>query len=192
MTYIGSRNGQAIKVCRDAYTPWWGANSAGVSPFHAGEVTITTVAKMNETGVTLWGLGTTLDGNESIGLAATGESSLSVVAKNAAGTVSTIMTVSGISDLTTRWHWIAIVADANSTTLYVDKESATVAVGISPLVGQQGQLGSFHSGSIVANKVGTDGYYLDDWCVYDAALTEAEIRAIKRTLLPDPFIIRFR
>jgi hypothetical protein len=36
------------------------------------------------------------------------------------------------------------------------------------------------------------GNFLDDWRVYDTALTAKEIKVLKRELNPDPFVIRFR
>ena len=42
------------------------------------------------------------------------------------------------------------------------------------------------------NKAGANGYLLDDWRVYDAALTAKEVKALKRELNPDPLFIRLR
>jgi hypothetical protein len=88
-----------------------------------------------------------------------------------------------------------VVADANGTTFYVDKQKATSDVPAATAIGQEGQLGSFHSGAPTGyNKAGAngDGYYLDDWRVYDAALTAKEVKALKRELNPDPLFIRLR
>jgi hypothetical protein len=85
-----------------------------------------------------------------------------------------------------------VVANGNGTALYVDDLSASTDKTVSFAIRLHGQLGSFHGGVIVASKVGADGYYLDDWRVYDAALTAKEVKALKRELNPDPLFIRLR
>ena len=189
--FVNGCKGKAVRIRTPGYTPYWDTNILGVSPFTVGEVTVTTVAKMKETGVILWGLGNTNNSNPAMGLVAT-NTSVSVVTRSTSGTEEKILTLDGTSDLTKGWHFIAVVANANGTTLYVDNLSASTDKTVSFAIGQQGQLGSFHGGAIGASKVGSDGYYLDDWRVYDAALTEAEVRLIKGAICPDPFIIRFR
>ena len=180
---VNSRNGKAVRVC-GTYTPWWNVNVAGVSPFAAGEATVTTVAKLKETGVVLWGLGST----PQMGVVASNDTTIAVVAKNASGVVETILAIDEISNLKSGWHFIAVVANGDGTTLYVDDLSASTDKTISFAIGQQGQLGSFHGGAIGGKKVGANGYYLDDWRVYDAALTEAELFEIRNAMLPTPFI----
>ena len=163
-----------------------------LSPFAVGEVTVTTVAKMKETGVILWGLGNTNNSNPAMGLIAVNSTTAAVVARSTSGTVETNLMLQVTSDLTKGWHFFAVVANADGTTLYVDNLSASTDKTVSFAIGQQGQLGSFHGGATGGSKVGDDGYYLDDWRVYDAALTEAEVRLIKGAICPDPFIIRVR
>ncbi len=189
--FVNGCKGKAVRIRTPGYTPYWDTNILGVSPFAVGEVTVTTVARMKETGVVLWGLGNTNDSNPAMGLVAT-NTSVSVVTRNTSGTEEKILTLDGTSDLTKGWHFIAVVANANGTTLYVDNLSASTDKTVSFAIGQQGQLGSFHGGAIGGRKVGSEGFLLDDWRVYDAALTEAELRSIKGAICPDPFIIRFR
>ena len=147
---------------------------------------------MKETGVILWGLGNTNNSNPAMGLIAVNSTTAAVVARSTSGTVETNLMLQVTSDLTKGWHFFAVVADANGTTFYVDDLKAASSVPAAAAVGQQGQLGSFHGGATGGSKVGDDGYYLDDWRVYDAALTEAEVRSIKGAICPDPFTIRVR
>jgi len=58
-----------------------------------------------------------------------------------------------------------------------------------------GPLESMALGAIFGNSwkytqnLGTAGFYLDDWQVYDAILTEKEIQALRRTYCPSPFVL---
>ena len=190
--FVNGCKGKAVRIRTPGYTPYWDTNVLGVSPFAVGEVTVTTVAKMKETGVILWGLGNTNNSNPAMGLIAVNSTTAAVVARSTSGTVETNLMLQVTSDLTKGWHFFAVVANANGTTLYVDDLSASTDKTVSFAIGQMGQLGSFHGGAIGATKVGSDGYYLDDWRVYDAALTAKEIKALKRELNPDPLFIRLR
>ena len=188
-TYV---SGKSIQVHTPGYTPYWDANSAGVSPFVAGEVSVTAVAKMKETGVILWGLGNTNGRNPALGLVVSNSTTVAVYARNEEGTVEEVVVVSGTKDLTNGYHFFAVVANASGTTLYVDNLSASTDKTISFAIGQQGQFGSFHGGAIGARKVGADGYYLDDWRVYDAALTVDDIKTLRKQFMPPPLLIRIR
>ena len=194
VTLVNSRNWKAVQV-HTGYTPYWSSSTAGISSFHAGEATVATVARLKETGIILWGLGNNDGSNTALGLVAPTATSAAVIMRNPDGTITTLATVSDTDDLTKGWHLFVVVADANGTTFYVDKQKATSAVPAATAIGQQGQLGSFYSGAATGyNKAGTngDGYLLDDWRVYDAALTAKEIKALKRELNPDPLFIRLR
>jgi hypothetical protein len=182
----------AVNVFASGYTAYWDTNVSGVSPFAVGEVSVTAIAKMKETGVILWGLGNTNNRNPALGLVVSNSTTVAVYARNEEGTVEEVVVVSGTKDLTKGYHFFAVVANANGTTLYVDNLSASSDKTISFAIGQQGQFGSFHGGAIGARKVGANGYYLDDWRVYDAALTVDEIKWLKRTICPDPLYIRLR
>ena len=190
--FVNGCNGKAVRIRTPGYTPYWDTNNLGVSPFAVGEVTVTTVARMKETGVILWGLGNTNNSNPAMGLIAVNSTTAAVVARSTSGTVETNLMLQVTSDLTKGWHFFAVVANANGTTLYVDRLSATTDKTVSFKIEQMGQFGSFHGGAIGASKVGSDGYYLDDWRVYDAALTAKEVKALKRELNPDPLFIRLR
>ena len=67
-TFVPARDGSAVNVLSPGYTAYWNANVSGVSPFAVGEVSVTVVAKMKETGVILWGLGNTNNRNTALGL----------------------------------------------------------------------------------------------------------------------------
>ena len=189
-TLVNGRKGKAVQV-HTGYTPYWGSTSFGNSPVHAGEVTVTTVARLNQTGIILWGLGNNGGSNTALGLVAPTATSAAVIMRNPDGTVTTLATVTDIGDLTKSWHFFAIVADANGTTFYVDDSKAASVVPAATAIGQQGQLGSFYNGAIGGSKAGDAGYYLDDWRVYDTALTAREIKALLREFFP-PLSIRLR
>lgn len=186
-TFEASNNGKAVKVffvsTSDCYTPYWGEYANGTSPFHAGEVTVTTVAKIDETNIILWGLGAAA-ANKAMGLVVTDAHTAAVVARNGTADVVALATVTVEQDLTSGWHFFAVVSDEDGTKLYVDQNAPdSTNKGIPAGIGQAGQLGSFHGGPFGANKVGTDGYLLDDWRVYDTALTADEVAAIRDELV---------
>ena len=191
-TFVPARDGRAVNVLAPGYTAYWDTNVSGVSPFAVGEVSVTAVAKMKETGVILWGLGNTNNRNTALGLVVSNSTTVAVYARNEEGTVEEVVVVSGAKDLTNGYHFFAVVANASGTTLYVDNLSASTEKTISFAIGQQGQFGSFHGGAIGARKVGTDGYYLDDWRVYDAALTADDIKTLRKQFMPPPLLIRIR
>jgi len=181
-SFVRSKVGKAIKVHTN-FTPWWNTVANGISPFHDDSVSVTAVAKLRQTNIILWGLGAAGE-NRAVGLVATDAHTVAVVAKRDSSEVETLATLTTTRDLTTGWHFIAVVADESGTTLYVDDQSVSSANGIPTGIGQQGQLGSFHGGAFGAAKAGEDGYRLDDWRVYDTALTAGEITAIRTALLP--------
>ena len=195
-TLVASKNGEAVKVFSgsnsDRYTPYWDTFANRTSPFHAGAVTVTTVAKMKQTGVVLWGLGNTNNSNPAMGLVVLDPTTAAVYVRNTNGTVEKVVEVSDTEDLTNGYHFYAVVANTTGTTLYVDGLSQSSDKVVSSSIGQQGQLGSFHGGVIGSSKVGADGYYLDDWRIYDTALTKAEVKTIKREICPNPLFIRLR
>ena len=184
--FVGSKNGQAVRV-RTGYTPYWDAYANNTSPFHAGAVTVTTVAKLCETNIILWGIGT---GGCRTGLIVKDPYTVQVVSEVYLDPVLVELTTT--ADLTKGWHFYAVVATEFGTTLYVDDISVSADRGFPARIGQQGQLGSFHGGSYVANKVTASGYYLDDWRVYDTVLTKAEVKTIKREICPNPLFIRLK
>ena len=191
-TFVQARDGSAVNVLSPGYTAYWDTNVSGVSPFAVGEVSVTTIAKMKETGVILWGLGNTNNRNTALGLVVSNSTTVAVYARNEEGTVEEVVVVSGTRDLTKGYHFFAVVANASGTTLYVDELSASTDKTISFAIGQQGQFGSFHGGAIGARKVGADGYYLDDWRVYDATLTADDIKTLRMQFVPPPLLIRIR
>ena len=191
-TFVPARDGSAVNVFASGYTAYWDTNVSGVSPFAVGEVSVTAIAKMKETGVVLWGLGNTNNRNPALGLVVSNSTTVAVYARNEEGTVEEVVVVSGTKDLTNGYHFFAVVANASGTTLYVDNLSASTDKTIPFAIGQQGQFGSFHGGAIGARKVGADGYYLDDWRVYDAALTVDDIKTLRKQFMPPPLLIRIR
>ena len=184
--FVGSKNGHAVRV-RTGYTPYWGTYANGTSPFHAGAVTATTVAKLCETNIILWGIGA---GGCRTGLIVNDAHTVQVVSEAYLAPVLVELTTT--ADLTKGWHFYAVVATEFGVTLYVDDVSVSADRGFPRILGQQGQLGSFHGGAYIAKKVSASGYYLDDWRVYDTVLTRAEVKTVKREVCPDPLFIRLR
>lgn len=202
----GGSNGRSAIVYNDGatrYTPYWNSYSvvdssvASKSPMHACEMTVTTVARLKQTDMIIWGLGSAQTGVAVIGLVALSPTSAAVVTKSESNVVDTVVTISNTPDLTKGYHFFAVVANASGTTLYVDNACASSEKTLPQGIGQYGQLGSFHNGAQNvdapgANLVGAAGFLLDDWRIYDAALSHAEIRAVKREICPDPLFIRLR
>ena len=117
---------------------------------------------------------------------------MGLVTRSTSGTVETALTLASAENLTTGWHFFAVVAGPDGMALYVDNQFASTDKLAPVGIGQQGQLGSFHGGAIGAAKVGEDGYLLDDWRVYDTALTRFEVRSLRAQLRPNPINIRIR
>jgi hypothetical protein len=125
-------------------------------------------------------------------LIANDSSTISVVSWTGGADGSEVVSLTGIADLMNKWHLVTIVANAMGTTLYVDGTSATVGTVLPAGISGQGQFGSIHGTVKNYKAVSADGYLLDDWRVYDAALSAKEIRRIKASLLPQPFRIFIR
>lgn len=133
----------------DRFVPHWGANSADQAPNYAGAVTVVTVAKLmcagdsehrNPVAVPVWGLGSSLNSNEGVGLVALDVSTVAVIRWK--GSVSKVLAqVGNIPDLTKKFHFFAVVADGTGTKLYVDRLSAVVGGTIPTTIGQSGQFG---------------------------------------------------
>lgn len=193
-TFVNGKNGKAGKIVSGT-TPWYDSNTASKSPFYASEMSVTSLMKVKEANNTiLWNLGS--GWSDGIALIAKDSSTLSVVAwanqGGSGGNGSDVVSVTGIAGLMNKWHLVTIVANANGTTLYVDGTSAAVDTVLPSAIGGQGQFGSIHGTAKNYNAVSSDGYLLDDWRVYDVALTAKEIKALKRELNPDSLVIRLR
>jgi hypothetical protein len=177
-SFVASKNGRAGVF--DANTkPYYGSNTSGKSPFHAGEMTVTSLLKVREANNTiLWNFGSGLGGNAGIALLAKNSSTVSLVQwTNGAANGSDVVSVTDV-DLLNKWHFVTIVADASGTTLYVDDKFATVDTVLPSGISGQGQFGSIHSAKGKYEWLLADGYLLDDWCVYDAARMAKAIKAV--------------
>ena len=205
-TVSKGRNGRSAHIFYesngDRFVPYWDGNSAGKAPNYAGAVTVTTVARLDFAGrtastlaVPLWGLGRTTQNGPGFGLVCTGADSVGVVAWPTPSTAELIVELTGIERLKTSFHFFAVVATPTGTTLYVDRKKATTAKTIPANIGQYGQIGSLHGG-VIADYARVDsgdgGYYLDDWAIYDAVLTEGEVGKLRSQLCPDAFVINVR
>jgi hypothetical protein len=191
-TFVNSKNGKA-GVFNNSYKPYYDSNTSGKSPFYAGEMTVTALLKVKEANNTiLWNIGSTgYDSKTGIALIAKDASTLTVVSwvNDSAG--SDVVSVTGV-DLLNKWHFVTLVASANGTVLYVDDLSEAVSTCLPSGINARGQFGSIHAGAKSYNAVSGDGFLLDDWRVYDAALTAKEVKALKRELNPNPLFIRLR
>ena len=189
-TFVNGKNGKA-GVFDSSYKPYYGSNTSNKSPFYAGEMTVTSLLKVKEANNTiLWNFGSGWD--VGMALIAKDSSTISVVSWTGGAAGSDVVSVAGIADLMNKWHLVTIVANANGTTLYVDGTSATVGTVLPATIDGKGQFGSIHGTAKNYNAVSGDGFLLDDWRVYDAALTTKEVKALKRELNPDPLFIRLR
>ena len=189
-TFVSAKNGKAGKF--SSYWPYYGSNTSGKSPFHAGEMTVMGLVKAKEANNTiLWNFGSGLTGSTGgIALLAKDSKTFSLVSWTS-GDGSEVASVSNI-DVLNKWHLVTVVANGLGTTLYVDGVSASSSAVLPAGITAVGQFGSIHGTSKNYNAIGTAGFLLDDWRVYDAALTTKEIRSLKSALLPDPIVIRFR
>ena len=207
-TVSKGRNGRSAHIFytsdNDRFVPYWGGNSANKAPNYAGALTVTTVARLDfagrtaadgvTTAVPLWGLGKTVGGS-GFGLVCTGADSVGVVAWPTPNASELIVEMTGIANLKTAFHFFAIVATPAGTTLYVDDRAVATAKTIPANIGQAGQIGSLHGGEIRAYSrvnTGDGGYYLDDWAIYDTALTAREIGRLRLRLLAVPLVFRVR
>ena len=193
-TFVNGKNGKAGKIVSGT-TPWYDSNTADKSPLHAGEMTAVSVMKLKEANNTiLWNFGS--GWYDGMALIAKDASTLSVVSWSgqggSGGNGREVVSVTGINKLVGAWHFVAIVANNNGTTLYVDRQSVAVDTPLPSAIGQKGQFGSIHGTVKNYTAVSSAGYLLDDWRVYDAALTVDEIKELKRTICPDPLYIRLR
>ena len=188
---LGKKDG-AINI-KNTYTPYYGANSAGKSPFHAGEVSIAALVKIKEDSVSnmiMWNYGSAYA--DGIAVIAKDPYTIALVSWVGSSQATEVVSVSGVENLLKRWHLITIVATANGTTLYVDGKSNSSKKLIPFSIDQKGQFGSIYDNAKGYNKSGDNGFLLDDYRFYDAALTYQEVKAIKSELNPAPFIIMVR
>lgn len=180
----------------DRLAPYWDNISTGVGYQTYGVLTVTAVARVLAAGrsqgaLPIWGLGATANGRAGFGLVAVDKTTAAVVTW-ASGVATEVCRVENIPDMTASFHFFAIVLDGTTATLYVDKMEPATGKMTMPSMGQCGQFGSFHGGVIggyLRVQTGDNGLYLDDWAVYDAALFESEVNALRKELLPDPFVI---
>ncbi len=192
-TFVNGRNGTA-GTFNSEYKPYWDSNTSGKSPIYAGAMTVSALMKISEHNNTiLWNFGS---GH------ATGTGGIAIIAKDsstlalatwASGEAngSYLLAVTGL-DLVGKWHLVTVVANGEGTTLYVDGESATTDTVLSLGFTGVGQFGSIHGTAKNYNSVSGDGFCLDDFRVYDTALTDKERKALQRELNPSPFYINIR
>ena len=182
-------------------TPYWNDATSSTSPLDScGVLTVTTVARLPfATGnpSPLWCLGTVHGQNAVIILRVVDADTVAAVAIDV-GTSQTsvgreLASVTGIKNLTTAFHFFALVITPDETRLYVDRMDPVVAKGAgAPTTGMTncGQFGAIFGGTnVYTQNLGTTGFYLDDFQVYDAILSDTEIQALRREFCPDPFFI---
>ena len=192
--FVRGRDGTAGRFTSSA-KPWYDANTSGKSPFYAGEMTAVSALRLNEANNTiLWNLGS--GWHDGIALIAKDSSTLSVVAwanqGGSGGNGREVVSVTGIDNLIGKWHFVAIVANGYGTTLYVDGLSASVNTVLPSAIGQQGQFGSIHGTIKNYSAVSSDGFDLDDWRIYDAALTPNDVKTLYKRFIPPPITIFLR
>ena len=188
-TFVSAKNGKA-GVFNPSYTPHYDSNTSGKSPFHAGEMTVMGLVKAKEANNSiLWNFGS--GWSTGIAVIAKNSTTFALVSWTGGAAGSEVVSVTGV-DVLEKWHLVTVVANGLGTTLYVDGESAYSSTVLPAGITAVGQFGSIHGTAKNYNAIGADGFRLDDWRVYDAALTAKEIKALKRELNPDPLFIRLR
>ena len=192
--FVRGRDGMAGSFTSSA-KPWYDTNTARKSPFYAGEMTAVSALKLNEANNTiLWNLGS--GWYDGMALIAKDSTTLSVVAwanqGGSGGNGSEVVSVTGIDNLIGKWHFVAIVANGYGTTLYVDGLSASVDTVLPSAIGQQGQFGSIHGTTKNYSALLSDGFDLDDWRIYDAALTPNDVKTLYKRFMPPPIAIFIR
>ncbi len=192
--FVRGRDGMAGSFT-SSVKPWYDTNTARKSPFYAGEMTAVSALKLNEANNTiLWNLGS--GWYDGMALIAKDSTTLSVVAwanqGGSGGNGSEVVSVTGIDNLIGKWHFVAIVANGYGTTLYVDGLSASVDTVLPSAIGQQGQFGSIHGTTKNYSALLSDGFDLDDWRIYDAALTPNDVKTLYKRFMPPPITIFLR
>ena len=193
------RTGSSTWV-RSGVTRYWTGTTASTSPLDScGVMTVTTVARLKfATGASapIWSLGRGTINNTSVTifLRVVDATTVAAVAFDGDGltTGRELARVTGIKNLATQYHFFALVITPETTRLYVDRMEPVTEKGRGVLWGSMlayGQLGAIQGGSSAYGSVNATGYYLDDFQVYDAALSDTEIQALRREFCPDPFFI---
>lgn len=191
---VNGKNGTAALI-KNGNTPWWNSLSADVSAIHAGEMSVVALIRpiaIDGTVRTIWNLGQA--GGDGMALVVKDASTLALVSWTGGGAGADIVSVSNIQELAGKWHFVAVVASASGTTLVVDGNEVSTTTCVPQGMTRAGQFGAVHGNGNGKGYYGAsdDGFRLDDWRVYDAALTAKEIKALKRELNPDPLFIRLR
>ena len=194
------KTGTSAKIVSGS-TPYYSGISAGKQFLYSKALSVTTVARVmcaptSGNKVILWGIGSMQpqvdSGATSLFLVAVDTNTVALVeGTSTARVVQEICRVTGIKNLTTEFHFFAIVIDGALATLYVDKLAPQTGTNIATDLGQCGQFGSTFRGlpNDGYQTVGSTGYYLDDWAVYDLALTADEVNALRKKYCPTPFMI---
>lgn len=195
---IFTRNGKAALLYRNSdsqrFSVYWNNNTADKIPFYAGVMTAVSIIKPKVTDKKIiWALGS---GNSGafVALTVDNDNTISMISW-ANNTLTTLASVSGIKNLTKTFHFVAVEFTPEGTTLWVDDKKVTTDKIFPEGVGKVGQLASVHGnvpGGCGYTRLESDGCYLDDWTVYDAALKQSELRALRSRLTPRPFTIRVR
>ena len=195
---IFTRNGKAALLYRisnsQRFSVYWDNNTADKTPFYAGVMTAVSIIKPKATDKRIiWALGS---GNSGafVALVVDNDNTISMISW-ANNTLTTLASVSGIKNLTKTFHFVAVEFTPEGTTLWVDDKKVTTDKIFPDGVGKVGQLASVHGNVPSAcgyTRLESDGCYLDDWTVYDAALTDKELKALRSHLTPRPFSIIVR
>ncbi len=186
---------------KNRFIPWWGDTSEGLSPFAVGQFTSTVVVRPqagDDDRTVVWSWGDV--NNKKKGVALITEetrNAFSVVAweDNDSSAVKTLATIENVPNFASAYHFVAVMITPEGTTLQVDGVS-TFEQGVLPPTGipNSGQLGSVNGkGSALGDaKPNAPGMLIADWQVYDAALTDKELAALRRKYRPSALMIIVR
>ncbi len=175
--YVASPNGKAINLVDSTKNPY--GSVGGVVPA-ATAYTVAFFAKLsgNDAG-TLFHLQDSAGGL----LFRRGATAGSVVVANAKGAATISLT--GLSDLETKWHFYALTVDAQFITLYIDGvPRGQSASGATSFVNAKTayQFGARHGG--MGTGEAKNGGLLDDFRVYARILTAEQLAAVNWALVP--------
>ncbi len=194
-------NGMAVKVY-NSFRPYWQSLEAEGSaiqdaPLHAEGGTITLCLKANvdspKSSMPIMALGGYYQGRtRSVVLTQKANSTVAVVHGKADKTMVELATLSDIEDWTTKYHFIAVTLTPERTILQVDDRIVTGAACPSFETDVVGCFGRTFGGPNGIGAIDANGFWLDDFRVYDAVLTQDEKELVRRKIFSSGLMLIVR
>ncbi len=202
---VEARGGKAIVVngnSSDAERKFYaafGSSTFNKSVFHAGVVTVVAVFQPIATDKRyIWSYGQTDNKTPAIALVIEGDELAVIATPNGqVATCEKLVSLSGISDLTTKEHFVVVKLTGHGTTLIVDDIGKPVRSPKTYPLAFNSESFEFGGINYAASYLGYNqqpakGYYLNDFSVYDAELNDDELEAIRRKFWPSGLLIIIR